>query len=394
MRINLGSMNIKNIYNDKELFADVFCEFQKKGCLDSISFIFEDKLTEEEVEVLNNCIEIAKTNGCEYYYFQFSKICFSEIPINNYKGENFEISVCKELENYFKLTVTIQAKSKKQAELIAIEVLEFILDVLSVETNACFYFENAMKSRDLSFSNDDNNIFRNDLEYIDGFGIVESKLAISCEVVKLIDSVVKRGEYLKFSNKKGNLSRFLEASKSLHSANKIYRLVDSQYLRMSEATESIANPGVLELREVVPDQTLIDLRIAANLISNKESIALTLYMTSIETLSQVVADPPGPKCETCGNTNYHILGNIRTFIRCIEGEDSYVEKLYMNLYNHRSKFVHESNNYETELSRVPQVKLNYNFYDHKHAVINVKEWTSELFRKYLCTNIEDLISEK
>ncbi len=195
------------------LQVDIF--YLRKGTIQTISFDFIDKNpTQDRANELQKiiqaiiCTSKSSFNQPDKFWFQ-TIICGLYKPLGYYKGEAFSTHSSQENRFNFKIATTGYDRIDAQTEFRS-KILR-CLDLLSIETNSSFYIDDLLSK--LKQDTDNEEIFMQDLEWIDDYPITNKKLRLSKAGKKILDLIAK--EQLNESQE-----LFLRACNHFHTARK------------------------------------------------------------------------------------------------------------------------------------------------------------------------------
>ena len=299
--------------------------YKKKGIIESV--VFEDVFdkTEFPVDKFQHCVSVAE-NASEYEFYVSSEIivpyglqfhnyqrseAFSLLTHNSQKTNIF-LFLSRDLHKT-DLQIKIQAFDDADANHQFMLYAHPILDVLSAFTN--LFFDIGKPRKCVTFLNHPQQIKSMlNHDWLDGYPIVENKLMLSDECLKLIEDIVQ-------SNINKNKQLILDACHHFHSA----RSLQERYCFYSQ-TESISE------------------------------IAMVLYISSVEVLSLINA-PILSSCPTCSQPQHRISSRVVEFMERHNGIN--IASMIKGLYNDRSKYLHagrllSSRSYNGKI--IPQLK--------------------------------------
>ena len=244
-----------------------------------------------------------------------------------YRGNSFEIEPIS--RRRFKLSLTVLAFDKVDAEPEFVRKMKQVLNVLSVETNSAFWpLDNSQTAEDEPISQkvDTSEMFSPDPDWIDGCPLQDEQLLISRESVALLDLIAGDAPGVE------DIGRFLRACNHFHIARK-YAAQLLDLLKLSETRQVSDNEYVMSM--IVRDPRL---EIAGKMADAHAEISGTLFMSAMEVAARIgVQDPES--CGECGQVRYKISQRVTDLMERCGGE--HLASVSKDYYSQRSKYLHE-----------------------------------------------------
>ena len=364
--------------------------YLRKGTIKTISFGFMDqKPSEHRLHELNQNIQkiinISKKNLDQRSEFFFKTgINIIVKPLGYYKGEAFVIH-CSQ-GSTFNLAISTTGYDKIDAQTECQSKILKCLDLLSVETNSPFWKYSVVSKAEQEQENEE--IFVEDLEWIDDYPVINEKLRLSKSGKLFLDLIAQD----KLNEAQETL---LRACNHFHTARKY----DAQiYDRLKyHSTEEIES----DLYQINFEERDEKLSIAAQMGSTHMEIASVLYLSALEVASSI--NFKNKNCPECSQPVYSIKNRVADMV------EKYLHfklaKEFKEYYNKRSKYLHEAEllcNYsyigitipQLNLSHIPQLDLsdpiNIDSIYSSIPLLNLREYTSFCLRKIL----QSLVSEQ
>ncbi|MDB9455476.1 hypothetical protein PN478_04275 [Dolichospermum circinale CS-534/05] len=349
--------------------------YLRKGTIKTISFGFMDqKPSEHRLHELNQNIQkiinISKKNLDQRSEFFFKTgINIIVKPLGYYKGEAFVIH-CSQ-GSTFNLAISTTGYDKIDAQTECQSKILKCLDLLSVETNSPFWKYGVVSKAQQEQENEE--IFVEDLEWIDDYPIINEKLRLSKSGKLLLDLIVK--DQLNESQKV-----LLRGCQHFHTARKY----DAQiYDRLKyHSTEEIES----DLYQINFEERDEKLSIAAKMGSTHMEIATVLYLSALEVASSINITNP-KNCSECGQPIYNIgrrvVDIVEKYLNVALGKE------FKEYYKKRSKYLHSGQilyNYSYIGTTIPQLDTSDPTGCKVHSsipLLNLREYTSFCLRKIL-----------
>lgn len=361
--------------------------YKKRGTIEKLYLFSADMNlnTDGIFSILKKLVKDAIENNdtMKNYYIhceissQFTK---DNVLIESYKGKNFIIDISNERN---KLIFQISALNHTDAMNLALKKVDFILEFLSIETNVlfeyselefCGEFTKQMNTKLKSlFQN--NYIWNNEIDknlFIDFYPIVNEKLLLSKEAIKMIDKILT-GEP--------------------QSDDLFYVFLKSCYhFRNSLRNELYIQNETL----IVNDLYVLTKEKIENNIKPIIDGTVTGYLSSIETVTSNISISNIEKCISCGQLKYSITNRIKTFI------DRYLQEgygdIFKKIYHLRSLYLHTGESCASKY--IPPVRplldketgtgavdyngisVSLNGRSFSFSIVNIREWVSYSLRNY------------
>ena len=361
---------------------DISINYKKKG---GIKEIFFDGVEVNSVEGLK--ISKAVKNALQIYLNPEGYYCISVFvkslyfPISFYKGTFFKVIPMNETE--FELTLMIYAYDEIDTKSISKIIFNNVIDILSVETNQCFWLIN--NKRDNLRTEEKENQFSNE-DWFDDYPIIDSKFLISEKTFILIDS------FLSEIIHQQKLKKFLNACMLFHTARK-YEAQIRDYIKTSDLKEQGTEYSESFKSEVVVSSMEVGIRdsnlFAANIVGAKQSeISMILYISSLEVLSILsLEETDNKQCRECGQKVYSISKRVSDFVENHNGK--HIAKFIKEYYSLRSKYVHEGQHLSLEnysgisLPQLDSASSTGCAFNNAPPLTNLQEFIGNSFRKVI-----------
>lgn len=358
---------------------------KKKGNIDYIYLHSKDiDLKVEKIsQILESLIFNAKQEKKPVQFYISSKLnieSFNEyVPLSDYSGENFTI-------NNNTINFKVSAHTVNEAKYKALEILQNVINFLSVETNLVFVFGEIQFLDDLEIESiisvyQNNFKWENSFDqtkFIDFYPVTDSAVVIlSIEAIKLIDKII-------LSEKNKELSVFFKACYHNRNALIYDQIIESRVLK-------IQSSFILSGQKVSNNkQTIID-----------ES--LTGYLSAIETAALNLNDFDSEKCDSCNQLKFSITKRVKYFV------DKYFNDefgdIFKKIYAQRSLYLHTGESVSKNLIKPIRPRLDQNTAtgttvinsisimidgrSRSFSIANVREWVSYTLRNYYKDELVD-----
>lgn len=272
---------------------NITIKYKEKGSVSNLIIESEDELASHELENISKCVNFAKAHFASPLSFTFATFIkainfsngYSNYVASKYEGKYF--SLFPGNEGKMQLRLAIMAFDKTDAETTLNKLSNEILHILTVCTNLIFEFTDKADFAPIASAEE---IFNNDAEWIDGFSIVDNKVAISQMQKKMIDSYIG-GEL-------SNADTISLAASHYYHALKLQLI--SQY-------------------------------------NMYEELVSVLCISSLEVAS-ILNGHDSKVCSSCGNMIYGIRKRVLSFVEKYGNER--LVKYIDNYYRDRSGFLH------------------------------------------------------
>ncbi|MHA7582064.1 hypothetical protein ACX12E_16985 [Paenibacillus vandeheii] len=300
-KIHLGSIDINEnktltvilTLSKKDAINDiVFEEYKGSGPLwHEISMIPKKSVLFQR---MNAVINRVKDGEVRKQLFESRGVLFSKFNLSSYQGEKFVLRPLGDNETY--LSINVNEFDSNQAEGVANIRLDELISFLSVETNSTFT-KGSSKYKGENYSRllQEEEVFQNDGEFIDGLSLINNQLVISEEGKQFID------KFMNHDGRSHDTDLFLQACNHFYEAR-----------MMEEEMYNFDFGG-----------------------SNKLEIAATLYLSALEVVTLIGFKED--KCQSCSQPMYKINARVRDIVK------KYIPnyaKDFVRYYDKRSKFLH------------------------------------------------------
>jgi len=362
--------------------------YVRRGTIKTISFGFIDQEPSElrfnELnQKIQEIINISKKNVDQRSEFFFKTAINSIVkPLGYYKGEAFAIH-CSQ-GSTFNLKISTKGYDKIDAQTWYQSKILKCLDLLSVETNSPFWKYSVVSEAE----QENEEIFVEDLEWIDDYPVINEKLRLSKSGKLFLDLIAQD----KLNEPQEIL---LRACNHFHTARKY----DAQiYDRLKYHSAEEVESGLYQINFEERDEKL---SIAAKMGSTHMEIASVLYLSSLEVASSI--NFQNKTCPECSQPVYSIKNRVADMVK--KYLTFKLAKEFKEYYNKRSKYLHEAEllcNYsyigitipQLNLSDIPQLDpsdpTNIDSIYSSIPLLNLREYTSFCLRKIL----QSLVSEQ
>lgn len=376
-RIFFGHMDIDSAPNKmvSDLVFAVSITYAERGTIKDIFFDLVDKKSipdqEEVFKRIEKSVSKAKGNVRNYTLFGSWMVLRSMSGLSSYKGERFSIET--NLSKSAKVNILVESYDINQSIGIGTKKINQMMDFLSVETNAPFWFE--QENSGSGFRDTDKEVYQEDPEFIDGLSSKDNFLIISKEGKKLLEKIVSLD-----TEENKSLSLFLKACHHFHTARRYNAQIENIYL---------SNPRQDGNKVVFEMKSHEDLELAANMGGSHTEIATTLYLSALEVVT--LHEFQEERCETCGQPRFKIKQRVKEFVT--EHLNEHIAKLLSDCYDKRSFYLHRGSSLTHDMpthSLVPLLdkKDSSGCVTHdKVSLINLREYTSYCLRKFYKKNL-------
>jgi len=360
----------------------------QKGTIKTISFnLINQKISKETYEELRHkfsiIIETAKIN-----FVQPSKFIF-QTEVSNllqalgyYRGEAFCTS--RSQKNKFNFTMATVGYDDVDANTEYKKKILHCLNLLSVETNSSFWTDNLVKkiNQEVDVNQEvDEEIFVQDLEWIDKYPVIAEKLRLSKAGKIFLDLIAK--DQLNESQE-----LFLKACNHFQTARKY----DAQVLDLSKhSSMEEVESGVYQITFEERDERL---SMASKMGASHIEIATVFYISALEIASSISISIEEPKnCSECGQKVYSISRRVTDMVKKYLNDD--LAKEFKSYYGKRSKYLHTGEllyNYSYIGTSIPQLDPSDPTGCHVNfgiPLLNLREYTSFCLRKVLQSLVAD-----
>ncbi|EQB9041937.1 hypothetical protein ACYVOV_003641, partial [Vibrio cholerae] len=372
--ILLGYMNIK-----EGLTLKVSVRYKNKGNL--VAIIFEPTSEylglELEFKELRKLVkECQNYNGLINEYYFSTQYELVRGNFSNYQGEYFSITPLS--GNIFELVCKVKAYGKKDAEAIATEKSSQIVNVLSVFSNGLILHNSETVT--CNGQSGENNIYDLNHNWIDDRPLNNNKILITSKACQLIDKILNSSSYNE------NLLLFLGAFSHFHSARSQDAL-EFDSLIPSKTIKKCDDRYTLTLEEDAR------FRVAREIQKTATENASILYMSALEVISLVGADP-AVKCQECKQERYSISARVQQYLKN-NGAEALV-KTIRDYYNLRSRYLHQGQlikNHAYTGTTIPILDMDTQSHLNEFcqiSVLNLREWCAHLLRQSLETTSSDM----
>jgi len=367
-KISFGNMNIGKTalaisisYKERGSIQKIFFEHSNNSPIDKNS-----KLGQILVKSVNSALEIR--DEPKNIFFESTIKSIYPVLLFRYVGKQFIIE--SNARNQFTLGVQVKAYDEIDAKAEFMKKVQYVIDIISIETNIPFWFNLKFKRKKRSIKNLSlDEIFVDDVDWIDDLPIRDGYLVLSIEGKKLLDLVTK-DEITK------DISLFLKACKHFHTARKYDAQINDQLTGIETITiENMRNNPL----------------ISAYLMSSAQlEIATVLYISSLE-LASVIGEENNQVCEKCGQKIYKIRKRVLDMTNKFLNSN----QLFDDFYQKRSEYLHAGIFLTDETYTgitIPQIDTsNWSKFHsgckeyQKVPLVNIREYTSYCLRNVLKT---------
>jgi hypothetical protein len=384
--IILGMMDI----GIPEGVLQVEISYLKKGTIKTISFDFiSQKPSNNRIRELNKKIKIIietskiKLNQTSKFFFKIGVISLFQ-ALGYYKGEAFTTYFSN--GNKFNLSIATLGYDELDAQTECKRKILGCLDLLSIETNSCFWIDNLVSKAGEEVEEE---VFVKDLEWIDDYPLI-------CEALRLSEAGKKFIELIAQDKLNKDQELFLSACNHFHTARK-YDAQVSELLkhRSMEEVES----GVYQITFEERDEQL---SIAAKMGATHREIASVLYISALEVASSIGIEEP-KNCPECDQKVYSIRRRVVDMVE--KYLNTHLAREFKRYYGKRSKYLHAGElifNYSYIGTTIPQLDPSDSTGCRVHSgipLLNLREYTSFCLRKVLQSlvadsNVENVTTEQ
>lgn len=369
--ILLGLMDI----NLPEGVVQVNIYYHRKGTIKDIGFIFpKESIDENRYKEIDNSfktiINTAKNNLHKTLTFSY-KTAVSTIykSLGYYRSGNFVIHSSS--ENKFNFSITTSGYDDIDAETNCNTQVISFLDLLSVETNSAFWGDKFVDQLEQKIDREE--IFVEDMEWIDDYPIISEKLRLSKAGKTFLDLIAKDE-----LNKDKKL--FLKACNHFHTARKYDAQVHDLF--KCSSTQEVEQ-GVYQLSLEERDNGL---SMAFRMGASHREIASVLYISALEVASSIGIED-AKNCTECGQKLYNIRSRVSNMIE--NHFNPSLAKDFKGYYDKRSNYLHAGEllfNYSYIGTTIPQLDPSDPTGCKVHSgipLLNLREYTSFCLRKIL-----------
>lgn len=385
--IFLGMMDI----GISEGALQVEISYEKKGTIKNISFDFiSQKPSNHRIREINEQIKViietskTKLNQISECFFETGVVSLFQ-ALGYYRGEAFITHLSQ--GNKFNLSISTLGYDEIDAQTECKSKILKFLDLLSVETNSCFWMDNLVKKAGEEV--DEEEVFVKDLEWIDDYPLI-------CEALRLSEAGKKFIELIAQDKLNKDQELFLSACNHFHTARKYDAQVsDLLKHRSMEEVES----GVYQITFEERDKQL---SIAAKMGATHMEIASVLYISALEVASSIGIEEP-KNCPECDQKVYSIGRRVVDMVE--KYLNTHLAKEFKRYYGKRSKYLHAGKlilNYSYIGTTIPQLDPSDSTGCRVHSgipLLNLREYTSFCLRKVLQSlvadsNVENVTTEQ
>ncbi|ARC83175.1 hypothetical protein U732_87 [Clostridium argentinense CDC 2741] len=366
--IFLGHMDI----NLPNCFS-VYIHYKKRAVIDKMEILdLNDKEISKETSVkIQKIAEETLINFKELDINYLNTTISSYNSISNYYSDFFTI------EPYSKglssLTVKVKAFGDDDAEFISQYKITKILDLLSVLTNAPFYYGSKPLN---SYPEEGEEFYYDEEDFIDGYPIRNNKFILEKYGKQIIERIFDSDSYIEDDN----INKLLNASMHFHTARKFDAQINDLYIYHKQEQKQ---KDVYHIKVLPRDQRLL---YARDVNANIGEIATVSYISALETISSIIFSNEVNRCKSCNQLIYSISAKVKDLLYKYFPES--LAKQIHSYYNSRSKFLHEGKLLNHTYTGVSIPQLDYNHPSGCRVpieipLINLREYTGYCIRSVI-----------